>query len=167
MGGAVLFFPSYLAAIRPSSIRHRHTSRGCLWRTSRRRTNKDGRGIEMFKKKSHLSERKDVSGDKLSVSKGNRSCCLNREGTFQEVLCLHCASLSLKLSWNSCGLWMCSWGHKGTKASSTSQSTTYRLHKKGPLPMCTQSGPEVPVSLHLFICQGENWLNMHKIHTQP
>lgn len=51
MGGAVLFFPSYLAAIRPSSIRHRHTSRGCLWRTSRRRTNKDGRGIEMFFKK--------------------------------------------------------------------------------------------------------------------
>lgn len=29
-----LVIPSYLAAIRPSSIRHRHTSRGCLWRTS-------------------------------------------------------------------------------------------------------------------------------------
>lgn len=34
MGGAVVSFFSYLAAIRPSSIRHRHTSRGCLWRTS-------------------------------------------------------------------------------------------------------------------------------------
>lgn len=29
---------TYLAAARPSSIRHRHTSRGCLWRTLHRET---------------------------------------------------------------------------------------------------------------------------------
>lgn len=97
--GAVLqvgqfFLSSYLAAIRPSSIRHRHTSRGCLWRTSHSTctstsTNKEGGGAK-FKKKSHSSEMKDASGDKLlSVSKENRSCSLNWEGTFQEVSIVH------------------------------------------------------------------------------
>lgn len=32
---------TYLAAARPSSIRHRHTSRGCLWRTLHRETGKN------------------------------------------------------------------------------------------------------------------------------
>lgn len=59
-----LVIPSYLAAIRPSSIRHRHTSRGCLWRTSGSTcTDKEDTGVQI--KKGHLSERKDLSRDKL------------------------------------------------------------------------------------------------------
>lgn len=87
VGEAVIFILVYLAAILPSSIRHRHTSRGCLWRTSSRvwRTNKEGGGVELKKKKkkSHSSERKDVSGDKLmSVSKLE---ALFRRGSFSIV----------------------------------------------------------------------------------
>lgn len=53
-------------------------------------TNKESGGAEIKIKKSHLYERIDVSGDKsLSVSKENRRCSLNREGTFQEVSIVH------------------------------------------------------------------------------
>lgn len=116
-----LFLFSYLAAMRPSSIRHRQTSRGCLWRTS-------GGACAAYRQRGHG----DSKEEKVTYLKGEMFPEINylcqketgtaaREGTFQGAICLYCVSLSLKPSGNSCGLRMCSWGHKGIKASLKSQ----------------------------------------------
>lgn len=56
---------TYLAATLPSSIRHRHTTRGCLWRTSHRET-----GKTTVRRLRATHERRDASRDKLR----NTSC---------------------------------------------------------------------------------------------
>lgn len=62
------------------------------------------RGCRGTNEKGHLSERKDLSRDKLLIlSKESGTCGLDIEDVFQEVFCFYCASLSLKLSRNSSG----------------------------------------------------------------
>lgn len=99
-----LVIPSYLAAIRPSSIRHRHTSRGCLWRTSGstcvtyrqrgyRGTNK--KKVTYLKGKIFPEISFCFFKKKEKRKKKSGACSLNIEDMFQEVFCLYCASLSL------------------------------------------------------------------------
>lgn len=96
-----LVIHSYLAAIRPSSIRHRHTSRGCLWRTS-------GSTCVTYRQRGcRGTNRKKVTYLKGKIfpeisfcfcqkkKKKSGACSLNIEDMFQEVFCLYCASLSL------------------------------------------------------------------------
>lgn len=73
----------HLAAMRPSSIRQRQTSRGCFWRTfffvprDQNKNDKERKTDKVSRKNGHLSKRTDVSRDKLSVSDGNGSCHLS------------------------------------------------------------------------------------------
>lgn len=61
-------FLTYLAAARPSSIRHRHTSRGCLWRTLHRETG----GKTTVRRQRATHERSNDSRDKLCVLRKER-----------------------------------------------------------------------------------------------